>query len=87
MGRDFSPIFSMLGQTAPQVMLMEVLVLPAIMKVRQLEMKVEYENAPLPLFLVKVGVIEELVVQHPLLLQEVEVMVAVLRALRGLEPW
>ena len=75
----------MLGLTAPQVMLMEeVLVLPAIMKV---EMKVEYENFPLPLFLMKAGVIEELVLLHPLLLQEVEVMVAVLRALRGLEPW
>ena len=50
-------------------------------------MKVGCENCPLPLFLVKAGVIEELVLQHPLLLQEVEVMVAVLRALGGLEPW
>ena len=75
----------MLGLTAPQVMLMEVL--PAIMKVGQLEMKVESENCPLSLFLMKAGVIEELVLQGPLLLQEVEMMAAVLRALGGLEPW
>ena len=78
----------MLGLTAPQVMLMEVLVLPAIMKVRQLEMKVEYESFPLPLFVMKAGVvIGERVLLGLLLLQEVEMMEAVLRALRGLEPW
>ena len=75
----------MLGLTAPQVMLMEVL--PAIMKVGQLEMKVESENCPPSLFLMKAGLIEELVLQGPLLLQEVEMMAAVLRALGGLEPW
>ena len=77
----------MLGLTAPRVMLMEVLVLPVIMKVGQLEMKVEYGSYPLPLFLMKAGVTEELELLHPLLLQKVQVVVAVLRALRGLEPW
>ena len=62
--------------------------MPAIMKVRQLEMKVEYESFPLPLFLMKAGVvIGERVLLGLLLLQEVEMMEAVLRALRGLEPW
>ena len=54
-GQDSSPTFPILGLTAPQVMLMKVLVPPAIMKVGQLEMKVESESFPLYLFLMKVG--------------------------------
>ena len=78
----------MLGLTAPQVMLMEVLVLPATMKVGQLEMKVEYESFPLPLSLMKAGMVKgERVLLGLLLLQVVEMMEAVLMALRGLEPW
>ena len=81
----------MLGLTAPQVMLMEALelVLLGKTKVEKLEMKVEFENCPLPLFLLEAGLmeVEGLVLLGPLLLLGVEVMEAVVRALRRLEPW
>ena len=53
-------------------------------------MKVEFEKCPLPLFLLKVGLmdLERLVVLEPAPLQpKVELLRAVLRALRGQEPW
>ena len=81
----------MLGLTAPQVMLMEALelVLLGKTKVEKLEMKVEFENCPLPLFLLEAGLmeVEGLVLLGPLLLLGVQVMEAVVRALRRLEPW
>ena len=81
----------MLGLTAPQVMLMEALELVLLGKtmVEKLEMKVEFENCPLPLFLLEAGLmeVEGLVLLGPLLLLEVELMEAVVRALRCLEPW
>ena len=52
-------------------------------------MKVEFENCPLPLFLLEAGLmeLEGLVLLGLLLLLGVEVMGAVVRALRRLEPW
>ena len=52
-------------------------------------MKVEFENCPLPLFLLEAGLmeLEGLVLLGLLLLLGVEMMWAVLRALRCLEPW
>ena len=62
----------MLGLTAPQVMLMEALELVLLGKtmVEKLEMKVEFENCPLPLFLLEAGLmeVEGLVLLGPLLL-------------------
>ena len=81
----------MLGLTAPQVMLMEALELVLLGKtmVEKLEMKVEFENCPLPLFLLEAGLmeVEGLVLLGPLLLLGVEVLGAVVRALRCLVPW
>ena len=52
-------------------------------------MKVEFENCPLPLFLLEAGLmeLEGLVLLGLLLLLGVEMMGAVVRALRCLEPW
>ena len=49
----------------------------------------EFENCPLPLFLLEAGLmeLEGLVLLGLLLLLGVEMMWAVLRALRCLEPW
>ena len=49
----------------------------------------EFENCPLPLFLLEAGLmeVEGLVLLGPLLLLGVEVLGAVVRALRCLEPW
>ena len=57
--------------------------------VEKLEMKVEFENCPLPLFLLEAGLmeLEGLVLLGLLLLLGVEMMGAVVRALRCLEPW
>ena len=81
----------MLGLTVPKGTPIEALelVLPVLVKVGKKEMKVEFENCPLPPFLLKVGLmeVEGLVLLGPLLLLGVQVMEAVVRALRCLEPW
>ena len=78
----------MLGLTAPQVMLREALMLVlvlAMMKVEKLEMKVEFENFLLCLFPLKGKVM--LVLLFPPLQLQMELMRAVMRALRGQESW
>ena len=77
----------MLGLTAPQVMLMEALMLVlvlAMIKVGKLEMKEEFENFLLCLFPLKGKVM--LVLLCPPLQLQMELR-AVMRALRGQEPW
>ena len=87
----------MLGLTAPQVMLMEALELVLLGKtmveklemkvamVEELEMKVEFENFLLCLFPLKGKVM--LVLLCPPLQLQMELMRAVMRALRGQEAW